>query len=237
MMSVLDDDADAFSSMSLVAQQRESPADDELRRAGSFRFLFADRRWEWSPEVERMHGYGPGEASPTTELVLSHKHPDDQSQVAVTIEEIVRTAKPFSARHRIIDTRGEEHDVVVVGDLLHDADGEVIGTGGYYVDVTPPGDRVHQQSVTDAVAEISESRAGIEQAKGMLMLVYRINAEAAFDLLRWRSQAANVKLRAIAEQIVKDFLRLSYSDVLPERSSYDQLLLTAHERVKRADKL
>jgi hypothetical protein len=121
--------------------------------------------------------------------------------------------------------------VVVVGDRLRDDGGEVIGTHGYYVDVTPSTDREHQRSVTEAVAEISENRGGIEQAKGMLMLVYRISAEAAFDLLKWRSQMTNVKLRAIGQQIVKDFLALSYSDVLPPRSSYDQLLLTAHERV------
>ncbi|MBJ7340344.1 MAG: PAS and ANTAR domain-containing protein [Mycolicibacterium sp.] len=202
-----------------------------FQRTGSFRFLFADQRWEWSPEVERMHGYGPGEVMPTTELVLSHKHPDDHSHVAATLEEVVRTGKPFSARHRIIDVQGEVHDVIVVGDRLHDDDGAVIGTDGYYVDVTPDR-RAHQQSVTDAVAEITENRVGIEQAKAMLMLVYHIDAQAAFDLLKWRSQANNVKLRALGEQIVTDFLSLAYTDVLPPRSSYDQLLLTAHERVK-----
>jgi hypothetical protein len=210
---------------------RRVPGGGETQWAGSFRFFFADQRWEWSPEVERMHGYGPGEAAPTTELVLSHKHPDDHSHVAATLEEIVRTGRPFSARHRIVDFAGRVREVVVVGDRLHDDGGEVIGTHGYYVDVTPSTDREHQRSVTEAVAEIGENRGGIEQAKGMLMLVYRISAEAAFDLLKWRSQATNVKLRAIGQQIVKDFLALSYSDVLPPRSSYDQLLLTAHERV------
>jgi PAS domain S-box-containing protein len=210
---------------------KSMPAGEGPERAGSFRFLFSDHRWEWSPEVERMHGYGPGEAAPTTEVVLSHKHPDDLSHVAATLEEIVRTGRPFSARHRIVDVKGRVREVVVVGDRLHDDSGEVIGTHGYYVDVTPSIDREHQRSVTEAVAEISENRGGIEQAKGMLMLVYRISAEAAFDLLKWRSQATNVKLRAIGEQIVKDFLALSYSDVLPARSSYDQLLLTAHERI------
>jgi hypothetical protein len=28
-----------------------------------------------------MHGYEPGTIQPTTELVLSHKHPDDLNQV------------------------------------------------------------------------------------------------------------------------------------------------------------
>ena len=214
-----------------VPEARPTSDDHASQRTGSFRFLFADQHWEWSPEVQEMHGYRPGEARPTTELLLSHKHPDDHGHVAATLEELVRTASPFSARHRIIDVQGEVHDVIVVGDRLHGDDGTVIGTEGYYVDVTPSDHRVHQQSVTDAVAEITENREGIEQAKGMLMLVYHIDAEAAFDLLKWRSQAGNVKLRVLAQQIVADFLNLSYSDVLPPRSNYDQLLLTAHERI------
>jgi AmiR/NasT family two-component response regulator len=43
----------------------------------------------------------------------------------------------------------------------------------------------------------------IEQAKGMLMLAYGLGAVAAFDLLRWRSQETNVKLRRLARQIVR----------------------------------
>jgi PAS domain S-box-containing protein len=210
-------------------------AGDRPHRAGSFRFLIDGQRWEWSAEVERIHGYGPGEVVPTTELVLSHKHPDDRIQVAATLNEVVQTGQPFSTRHRIVDVEGRVRDVVVVGDRLRDDAGVVIGTHGFYVDVTRDvmreSERAHQQSVSDAVAEIAVSRSAIEQAKGMLMLVYRIDAEAAFDLLKWRSQACNVKLRALAEQIVVDFLGLAYQDVLPARTSYDQLLLTAQDRV------
>ena len=198
---------------------------------GWFRFHFADQRWEWSAEVERIHGYLPGQVTPTTEVVLSHKHPDDKTQVAATLREIVRTGKPFSARHRIIDVQGRVHEVLVVGDCLHNETGGVIGTHGYYIDVTPSTDREHQRSVSDAVAQIMQTRGAIEHAKGMLMLVYRIDDEAAFGLLKWRSQESNVKLHAIAEQIVADFLGVAYTDVLPARSTYDQLLLTAHERI------
>ena len=81
------------------------------------------------------------------------------------------------------------------------------------------------------MAEIAEARSGIEQAKGMLMLIYRINADSAFELLKWRSQETNTKLRVLAEQIAKDFLALPYDEVLPARAVYDRLLLTAHLRV------
>jgi fructose-specific component phosphotransferase system IIB-like protein len=207
-------------------------AGGEPQRVGWFRFYFADERWEWSPQVERMHGYEPGTVQPTTDLVLSHKHPDDYGQVAATLDEIRRTSGAFSTRHRIIDTHGQIHHVVVVGDQLFDDVGAVVGTHGFYVDVSPWMQHRHDEIVTEAVAEIAEARAVIEQTKGMLMLIYRISAESAFELLRWRSQETNTKLRTLAEQISRDFLELKYDEELPPRSVYDRLLLTAHLRVQ-----
>jgi fructose-specific component phosphotransferase system IIB-like protein len=178
-----------------------------------------------------MHGYEPGNVNPTTDLVLSHKHPDDYGQVAATLEEIRRTSGAFSTRHRIIDTHGDVHHVVVVGDQLFDDAGGVVGTHGFYVDVSPSMREAHDEIVTEAVAEIAEARGGIERAKGIMMLIYRITADSAFELLKWRSQETNVKLRVLADQIVKDFLDLTYDEVLPARAVYDRLLLTAHLRV------
>lgn len=223
-----------------VTPAEHALAGGDPQRVGSFRFYFADQRWEWSPQVERMHGYEPGTVTPTTDLVLSHKHPDDYGQVAATIEEMRRTAQAFSTRHRIIDTRGNVHHVVVVGDRIHGDDGAVIGTHGFYVDVTPSVRQAHDDSVneavteavTEAVAEIAEARGMIEQTKGMLMLIYRISADAAFDLLKWRSQETNTKLRVLAEQVAKDFGDLAYDDILPPRETFDRLLLTAHLRVE-----
>ena len=206
-------------------------AGGDPQRVGSFKYFFADERWEWSPQVQRMHGYEPGSVEPTTDLVLSHKHPDDYGQVAATLNEIRRTSGAFSTRHRIIDTRGEIHHVVVAGDQLFDHTGAVIGTHGFYVDVTPSMQQHHNEVVSGAVAEIAEARGVIEQAKGMLMVVYRISADSAFELLKWRSQETNTKLRALAEQICREFLELRYDEELPPRSAYDRLLLTAHSRV------
>ena len=207
-------------------------AGGEPQRVGWFRFYFDDERWEWSPQVQRMHGYEPGTVEPTTDLVLSHKHPDDYGQVAATLATIRRTSGAFSTRHRIIDTHGDVHHVVVVADQLHDDSGAVIGTHGFYVDVTPSVDGARDEVVTEAVAEIAAARGGIEQAKGMLMLIYRITANSAFELLKWRSQETNTKLRVLAEQIAKDFMGLQYDEVLPARADYDRLLLTAHLRAR-----
>jgi hypothetical protein len=202
---------------------------DAPQRIGWFRFYFDDDRWEWSPQVEMMHGYRPGTVTPTTEMVLAHKHPDDYRQIADTLDLIRQTRQPFSSRHRIIDVQGRVHHVVVVGDLLRE-DRRVIGTHGYYVDVTPS-ERERQDQVTAAVSVIAESRADIERTKGMLMLIYGMDESAAFEVLKWRSQETNTKLRIIARQIATDFIALSDSETLPARSDYDALLLTAHLRI------
>lgn len=198
--------------------------------AGWFRFYFSDQRWEWSEQVLRMHGYEAGSVTPTTELVLSHKHPDDRGHVAATIDQIVHTRQAFSTRHRIVDTRGGVHHVVVVGDRIFDDDGDVIGTHGFYIDVSGPRERSREDEVSAKLAEISENRAGIEQAKGMLMLIYGLSDSAAFELLKWLSQEANIKLRPLAEQIAEDFRGAGLP--LHTRSEFDHLLLTAHERVR-----
>jgi PAS domain S-box-containing protein len=201
------------------------------QRVGWFRFYFDDDRWQWSPQVEKMHGYLPGGVTPTTQLVLAHKHPDDYRHIADTLDLIRQTRQPFSSRHRIIDLDGRIHHVVVVGDLLRQDDGSVIGTHGYYIDVTPS-ERERQDHMTAAVTRIAEARAGIDQAKGMLMLIYGMDDAAAFELLKWRSQETNIKLRLLAEQIVADFLALSATSETPHpRSTYDNLLLTAHLRI------
>ena len=91
-----------------------------------------------------------------------------------------------------------------------------------------------ESSFTAAVAEFAAHRAVIEQVKGILMMVYSIGASAAFDLLKWRSQEANVKLRMLAQQLLADFLTLIADKTVPSQATFDQLLLTAHERITGA---
>src|ERR1700730_959221 len=227
----LGNEPDAIRSLVGIAPLEQALTGGTAQRVGGYRFYFDDERWEWSPEVEQIHGYQPGTVIPTTRLVLSHKHPDDYEHVAATLDDIRRTHKPFSTRHRIITVQGAVRDVVVIGERLHDNTGDVIGTQGFYVDVTPPG-QAREASISQAVAEIVDSRAIIEQAKGALMYVYRVEAGAAFDVLKWRSQETNVKLRALAEQLLADIRTLKHDDSASYRAGFDRLLLTTHQRVR-----
>ncbi|MDX1885883.1 PAS and ANTAR domain-containing protein [Mycolicibacterium sp. 120270] len=217
--------------MSQDTTLEQTEAGNIAHQFGWYRFYFDDERWEWSAEVAQIHGYEPGSVVPTTRLVLSHKHPDDYEHVAASLEEIRRTHKPFSTRHRVVTVDGRTREVVVIGERMHDHTGRVIGTQGFYIDVTPAAE-TQSAIISEAVAEIAENRAAIEQAKGILMLVYRIDADAAFDLMKWRSQETNVKVRALADQFMADIRSLEYDEDVPPRATFDRLLLTVHQRVR-----
>lgn len=211
-MPVGDADAEGHSDLHLVA------GDGEPQRVGRFRYWLDGQRWEWSDAVARMHGYEPGAVEPSTSLLLQHKHPEDREQVAEVLERVVQ-GEPFSSRHRIIDTGGQVHWVIVVSDRMLDDSGTVTGTAGFYVDVTD----VLQADVSAVVSEVAASRAVIEQAKGVLMVAYGISAERAFDILVWRSQETNVKVRDLAVRFLAAFTGRLPSEVL---SDLDHTLLT-----------
>ena len=87
----------------------------------------------------------------------------------------------------------------------------------------------------DDVHRYMERRARIEQAKGVLMFVYGIDADDAFGVLRTQSQQHNVKLNLIAEQIVKDMVELAKDTANARgparRRAYDDVMSTAHRRI------
>lgn len=201
------------------------------QRVGWYRYYFDDERWEWSPEVESIHGYEPGTVCPTIGLVLSHKHPEDRELFAASLRKLRRSGGAFSTRHRIISVQNDIREVLVIGECLQDGGSAVVGAHGFYIDVTPD-NKARDAAITEAVSEIADNRAIIEQVKGILRLVYRIDADAAFELLKWRSQETNVKLRALAEQLMTDVGQLVHDGALPPRATFDHLLLTAHERVQ-----
>ncbi len=73
------------------------------------------------------------------------------------------------------------------------------------------GAQVHAHDLAEAngLQEALVARDVIGQAKGILMATRHVDADAAFDLLRTTSQKRNVKVRALAEQVIS-------SGTLPE---------------------
>ena len=91
-----------------------------------------------------------------------------------------------------------------------------------------------EQRITDALGPITERRAVIEQAKGMLMLVYGIGAEEAFDVLRKQSQDNNVKLNLVAEQVTKDLVELARDKGPARQLALGGLIALASRRIERS---
>jgi hypothetical protein len=153
-----------------------------------------------------MHGFEPGQIVPTTPLMLSHKHPDDRARVDGLLRRAAETGQPFSSVHRIRDAHGKTRTLAVTGQGRRDpATGRVTELFGYFIDVTESQREAAARDATASIQASAERRAVIEQAKGVLMVVYGIDEEEAFERLRRASNAANIAVRDIAYSLVHLF--------------------------------
>ena len=136
--------------------------------------------------------------SPPPLISCSATHiPTTGNEFAAVLDRVV-DGEPFSSRHRIIDAAGRTHWVIVVGDRILDEAGNVIGTVG----LLRRRHRTMESDISTALSKVTEARAEIEQAKGLLMAAYGISADQAFDILVWRSQETNVKVRKLAHRFI-----------------------------------
>jgi hypothetical protein len=170
---------------------------------GTFHFARATGTWTWSEQTFSIYGFAPGDVVPTTELVLSHQHPEDRAEVERLLAEVIETGRPHSVWHRVVDAEGSTRQVVTLcaGDFAEE--GTLVGVSGFLVDLTEAVRRTTAREVDEAMELMSQSRPTIEQAKGALMLTYGVDEDAAFGLLRRYSQLANVKVRDVARSVVE----------------------------------
>ena len=69
------------------------------------------------------------------------------------------------------------------------------------------------------MSQAAASRAGIEQAKGVLMATYGITADGAFDILVWRPQEINIRVREFAQRLLAQWLKACQPILAPESST------------------
>jgi GAF domain-containing protein len=82
------------------------------------------------------------------------------------------------------------------------------------------------EQARDTVSQLERaltSRSDIDQAKGVLRLLYDLDAEQAFAMLVKRSQERNVKLRAVAGEIL-DALRRTDNATAPVAERIDTII-------------
>jgi hypothetical protein len=180
------------------------------RIAGRYRY---DRRrgsWWWSPEMFALNGLPAGTVEASTELLLEHLHPEDRPRTLAAITEACSAARPFTVRTRVLRADGRFRSVVLLGEPETEEDGEVIAVQGMAIDL---GECAQAGDVPDRTvaleAEVAQmraamaSRATIEQAKGILMLLTGCNDQVAFGLLTHISSHTHRKVREVAESITE----------------------------------
>lgn len=178
------------------------------QQIGQYRLELATGTWWWSSETYRVHGFEPGEVVPTTELVLAHKHPDDRERVRQILDEARATGEPFSSVHRIMDARGKERYLVIVGQGRRDpVTGMVVELVGYFVDITSTVAAGGEERAHRDIAAAAAGRGPIEQAKGILVATHGVDPDEAFGLLRRASNDKNVRLRDLAHVVVDEATR------------------------------
>lgn len=124
---------------------------------GYFTYTVADDHWSWSDGMYELHGYEPNAVTPTTTLVLHHKHPDDAERALAVLETAVSNAKPFSCYHRIIDRSDEIRYVLSVGRGHLGSGGKVEQVTGFFVDLTNVASRLERSTTAEASDSTSPS--------------------------------------------------------------------------------
>ena len=181
------------------------------RLAARYRYDRRTSAWWWSPEMFDLYGLPPGSAEPCTEVLLHHQHPDDRPRTLEALTGACTAGQPFTLLSRIVRADGELRTVVLLGEPeMEPAGGGVSAVEGVCIDVTGsdrPGaesDRVRAlEAEVEQLKSAMASRATIEQAKGILMLLTTCGEQVAFDLLAHISSHTHRKVRDVASSITE----------------------------------
>jgi hypothetical protein len=168
--------------------------------AGGFSYDGPHDRWTWSPEVYRIHGFEPHDVVPTTQLIRFHAHPDDREDVDRTLTTATASGGRFMLTFRLVDAQGATRRVLLLGTGHQSDDG--IHLRGELVDLSSLQAEILNDDLGPMVEDFREHRAVIEQAKGIVIQLFAVDADEAFERLRACSQAANVKVRDLASYLV-----------------------------------
>jgi hypothetical protein len=177
--------------------------------------------WSWSDAAYEIFGYPAGSVTPSWSLIISHIPAEDRAIAQAAYELAGTRIGPFSWSHRI-QVGDATRSILMLGETsASDGENSVnpaalrngersdhhrgvtdLSLAGYVIDLTVLRVEGTRGAANDAVQSSARHRAVIEQAKGVLMLTFGLNADAAFALLVWHSQRSNRKVHTIAADLL-----------------------------------
>jgi hypothetical protein len=180
--------------------------------AGRYRYDLAADRWWWSTEAFALLGQRPASTPPAADVLLRAVHRPDRPRVRQALADACTAGTPFALEFRVVHPDGRPRTVVLVGEPEPAADGHgVTALSGMLVDVTDgrpadpvdPDEQVRMlETEVEQLRQAMASRAAIEQAKGILMLLMGCGDQVAFDLLAHISSHTHRKVRDVAGAII-----------------------------------
>jgi hypothetical protein len=209
---------DRIPALSLQDPLTEPAAPQSVRPPGSlihriaarYRYDLLRAEWWWSPEMFALHGLPEAGQEASSELLLQHLHPDDRVSALRAITGACTEGRPFTVRSRVVGSDGVLRTIVLIGEPETGPDGHLVAVHGMAVDLTDcpePGKAPDRTAALEAevgqMRAAMASRAAIEQAKGILMLLTSCNDAVAFELLAHISSHTHRKVRDVAESITE----------------------------------
>ena len=176
---------------------------------GRYRLDPHNAAWWWSPEMYELLGLPAEDARPSTELLLQCQHRDDRARVLQAISTACATGRPFAVETRVLHHDGTLRVVVLHGRPAAGAEGPASTVEGECIDITDGRMTRDDAVVTGLQTEIDQlrtamaSRATIEQAKGVLMVLTSCSEQVAFELLAHMSSHTHRKVRDVATAITE----------------------------------
>jgi hypothetical protein len=182
------------------------------RLTGQWRGDLVTGEWWWSPEMFELHGLPPRATTASVQLLLSHVHPDDRPALRDAVGQAGTAGTPFTREVRLMRADGRHRCVLLVCEPAREPGGTVVALSGLAIDVTDgvrPGpspdadEQVHHlETEIEQLRTAMASRASIEQAKGILMLLMGCGEQVAFDLLAHISSHTHRKVRDVAVSLI-----------------------------------
>jgi DNA-binding CsgD family transcriptional regulator/PAS domain-containing protein len=104
--------------------ERLLAAGENLVHMGTFELALPSQRAVWSDELYRLHGFAPGEVTPSIELLLERTHPDDRAAVDQLLSRIVGDPGSIppegtTAEYRVVLRDGSVRDMRAHGRVDH----------------------------------------------------------------------------------------------------------------------